>query len=34
MVELKHSRQLLCEMGLNTSGELLDAQLEKAVHEK
>ena len=34
MVELEHSRQLLCEMGLNTAGDLLEAHLEKAVHEE
>jgi len=34
MVELEHSRQLLCEMGLNTAGDLLEAYLEKAVHEE
>ena len=34
MVELEHSRQLLCEMGLTTAGALLDAHLERAVHEE
>ena len=32
MVELEHTRQMLCEMGLSTAAELLDAHLEKAVH--
>lgn len=34
MVELEHTRQMLCDMGLATAAELLDAHLEKAVHEE
>ena len=34
MVELEHTRQMLCDMGLTTAGELLDAHLERAVHEE
>ena len=33
MVELEHTRELLEEMGLHTAAELLDAQLEQAVHD-
>lgn len=34
MVELEHTRQMLGDMGLATAAELLDAHLEKAVHEE
>jgi hypothetical protein len=34
MVELKHTRQMLQDLGLSTSAELLDAHLENAVHEE
>ena len=33
MVEQEHTRQMLYDMGLTTAAELLDAHLEKAVHE-
>ena len=33
MVELEHTRSLLAEMGLTTAAELLDAQLEKSIHD-
>ena len=32
MVELEHARTLLEQMGLNTAAQLLDAQLERALH--
>ncbi len=32
MVELEHARALLEQMGLSTSAQLLDAQLERSLH--
>lgn len=34
MVELEHARVLLEQMGLETAAQLLDAQLERALHEQ
>ena len=34
MVELEHTRSLLEQMGLHTAAQLLDAQLEQALHSQ
>lgn len=34
MVELEHARELLNSMGLGTAADLLDAQLEKSLHDE
>lgn len=34
MVELEHTRQILYDMKLSAASDLLDAHLEKAVHEQ
>jgi DNA replication protein DnaC len=34
MVELEHARDLMSGMGLNTAAELLDAQLERSLHDE
>ena len=34
MVDLEHTRQMLYGMGLVTAAELLEAYLEKVVHEE
>ena len=34
MVELEHARELLGNMGLATAAELLDAQMERSLHEE
>jgi DNA replication protein DnaC len=34
MVELEHARELLSGMGLSTAAELLDAQIERSLHDE
>ena len=34
MVELEHARELLCGMGLGTAADLLDAQIERSLHDE
>jgi hypothetical protein len=34
MVELEHTRELLNGLGLGTAAELLDAQIERSLHDE